>query len=516
MLGLIEFSSEKMLKDRCKKWDQKKYLTSEEKAAVLRRLAIRNSKRSEIRVRGKHIPMTEIERYRKRNCLSLHLELSRLRSSTPPSIRVEVYTPPPPSAISTPNNLRLPKAIMRHMRDYILRSFEAKIWVSQGDTQGIWSQSASIIVSNVNYAFFAALELCKDSCFQEAEYLLVHASTEFQKILLHNRQTTLAVPDLFLQIRRYVQYGKLETISHAIGNFLEILSSHAGPQHPIALTFACAQMYLQMREVNALLEGTQIMMESSVDSLVQALGPLHMVAVGYRLDYISQLILPNDYACGLSALRDLARTCRDAHCGPNDLRSPEVDLALLKALNLRANASYREKLDLAAKILRETEQHGFPPQWIAYYQGRVHSQLFYFWTDQKQFTIAEIHMREAIRISSMAFGFRSIRTLYLQAKFERWLRLSGRVKEALEVSQQRQAASGPLSEAGWSSIYRNATRDDIVQDALETFIMTLSAGVGILVPQSQVLLAYFTLTLLGTSTALTRSVNLKHWLDSRI
>ena len=472
-----------MLKGRCKKWDQKKYLTPKEMAAVFRRLSIRDSlnKRSEVRVRGKHIPIVEVERYRKRNRLSLRLELSRLRSSTPPDVRVEVYTPPP-SAVSTPDHLRLPEVIMRHMRDYILGSFEARIWVSQGDMQGIWPQSASIIVSNINYAFFTALDLSMGGYSQDAEHLLADAYTKYQEFHLQNSQTTLAIPDLFLQIHRYARYKKLELILPAIESFFETFSSSVGPQHPITLTFGCTQSYLQMGEVNALLEGSQIMMESLVDCLTRALGPLHIITIGYRLDCISQVILPNDYARGLSALRDLARSCGEHHGGSNDLCSPEVDLALLKALNLRAYASYQGKIDLVAKILRRIKQHEFPSQWIAYYQERVHSQLCYFWTDQKQFRKAEFHMREAIRISSMAFGSRGVRTLHLQAKFERWLQCSGRVEEALGVRLQRQVALDLLSEAGWSSIYQNATHDDMVQDALETFIVSSSTGVGVVIP----------------------------------
>ena len=463
-----------MLKDRCKKWDQKKYLTPEEMAAVFRRLAIRDSlnKRSKVRVRARHIPMVEVERYRKRNRSSLRLELASLRSSTPPGVCVEVFTPPP-SAVSTPDHLRLPKAIMRHMRDYMLGSFEARIWVSQGDTQGIWSHSASAIVSNINSVLFTALDLSMDGHSQEAEHLLADVFSEFQEAFLQNSQATLTIPDLFLQFRRYARYKKLDLLLPALECCLKIVSSSVGPQHPMTLIFVCTQLYLQMGEVNAFLEGSQVMLESLVDCFIQALGPLHLITVGYRLDYIGQIILPNDYARGLSALRDLARSCGEHYCGSNDLRSLEADLALLKALNLRAHASYQEKLDLAAKILRRAKQHEFPPQWTAYYQERVHNQLFYFWTDQKQFKIAEFHMREAIRVSSMASNSRGVRTLYLQTKFERWLRHNGRVKEAREVGRQRQAALGLLSDTGQSSIFQNTTHDDMAQDALETFIVSL-------------------------------------------
>ena len=441
--------SVKMLKDRCKKWDQKKYLTPEEMAAVFRRLSIRDShnKRSEVRVRGKHIPVDYVKRYHKRNPSSLRLELSQLRSSTPPGVRVEVYTPPP-SSISTPDYLRLPEEIMQHLRNHILGLIEAKIWVSVGDTQDLKAPHGYSVSSSCLANISFALEFVSIDHSQEVEHMLAEARIDFKKALLQDGQADWTTIDLFSHIHRYARYGKLELILPIVEYFFATASSIIGPKHPIALIYARTQLYLQMAKANMVSEGYETIMASLLNCLSQAVGPLHLSTIDCHLDYVTQVILPHDCERGLSALRDLAHSCNKQYCGLKDLRSIRADLNLLMALNVRPHESHQEKLDLAAKIFGRAKQHRFPSGAAAYYQTHAHDQMSYIWKDQKQFETAEFHLREAIRISSMSYGSGNTRTLQLQAKFEKWLLRRGRKGEANEVRRQRQAAIGFVCDDG--------------------------------------------------------------------
>ena len=435
--------SEKMLKDRRKKWEHKKNLTSEEMAVVFRRLSIRNSlnKPSEVRVRGKRIPMVEVRRYRKRNSSNLRIEASRLRSPTPPGLRVEVYTPPP-SSLSTPDHLRLPEEIMHYMRDHILGMFEANTWISVGDTRDFELSHRALKHAELDNMLLWASRRFEAGDFRAVEHAFANARIEFQEVLLQNGRADSTAIDLSHRISQFARRGMVELALRHIEYCFTTTSAIIGSQHPMALTYACMQLYLQMAETNALLEGFQTIKECLLDCFSQALGPFHKTTMGHRLEYIGEVIMSKNYEHGLSALRDVVRCCDEQYRGPKDRRCPGADLFLLRALNVRSHGSHQEKLDLAAKIFERTHQPGFSLTRAATYQSSVHVEMCQIWTDQQQFKTAEFHMREAIRTSSKSFGSKDGQTIEIKAKFEDWLLDRNRTEEANEVRQQRLAAMG--------------------------------------------------------------------------
>ena len=446
VLWLMPLSSEKMLKNRCKRWEQKKRLTPEEIAVVLHQLSIRDSlnKHSEVRVRGKLIPKVEVRRYRKR-ALSLRCEVSHLRSSASPDIRVEVYTPPP-SSVSTPDHLRLPEEIMQHLKDIIVRSFKEKIWVSAGDTRLIKSSRPGVLQVDVFALIDSALGCLDTGHSQESERLLTKAHAKFQKNLSQNSRIDLDSLRLFNTICCCARHGMINSILPTIEYFSSTLSAVFGPKHPTALLYGRMNLYLLSAEANALLGGYQTMLASLVDFFTQALGSLHWSTIELRLDYIREVILYNDYERGLSALRDLARSCDEHYRGVEDLRPIYADLRLLSALSDWGCDLHQEKLDLADKIFARTKQSGFPSWSIGFYQHTVYSELSKVWQDQREFDTAEFHLKEAIRLSTAEHGPRDPMTLHYQRKFEGLLRRRGKIEEANDVRRQMRVEIGLMSE----------------------------------------------------------------------
>lgn len=85
----------KMFKDRIKEWNIDKNIKKQEMLAIIRNTDDRKAtgKSSVVRVRGHKVPLTKIERSRKRLGEVNRFKLATQRSRTPPDI--DIYTPPP-------------------------------------------------------------------------------------------------------------------------------------------------------------------------------------------------------------------------------------------------------------------------------------------------------------------------------------------------------------------------------------------------------------------------------------
>ena len=171
-----------MLKDRVKKWDQEKNIKPREMDNIIRRLAIRESahKHSEIRVRGRVVSATKVMRYRKRNSHKFGIEVARIRSPTPPDVKVYTRLASPLSK-SDPSNL--PEWVFKSFRDYISVAFEAKIWLSVGDMEEIQLQRNVPTMFDFGIPTFGVMIPSTDLKAKDAEDLPIDTQGASEEIL---------------------------------------------------------------------------------------------------------------------------------------------------------------------------------------------------------------------------------------------------------------------------------------------------------------------------------------------
>ena len=123
-----------------------------------------------------------------------------------------------------------------------------------------------------------------------------------------------------------------------------------------------------------------------------------------------------------------------------DTRSIEVLTYFLQTLEGGSEASCQRILDVAAEILKRTQSHGFPTEFVALYQNEAHSQIG--WRQMKfgRVDSGESHLRRAIDIGVAAYGARDVNVQGDQLSLQRWLRRWGRTEAADLVERQRRAA----------------------------------------------------------------------------
>ena len=422
-----------MLQDRFRKWDRSKNVQSREMKAILYKLLNRERahKRSEVRVRGMPVSITKVKRYQRMDSPTLHDELNRIKSPTPPTL--EIHTPPA-SLLATPRSLRIPEELMKCIRDYTFGAFEEKIWVSSGDLEHVKSggevDNAIVEISEIIYL---ALELSKSSSSDALQAL-----TRVKRLLENaiRSQDVRLLQYLFRCIPPYSRCGKTMLILPIFESCSSIAIEILGSNHPLARCINLMYLILAETENSSLMTVIGSAWINAVNSIEFVLGPLHFTSLEYRLDYTSECVINRDLGHGLSILRQLLRRYDEECCAVEDLRPFSIRLQLAFYLCSEECAQFQEAGRIATEIIRRTQQPGFPWTWILDYQSEAYYILSISQVELGQYRAGRKSMREAIRINVAAFGVRDARALNLKIILEGWLRRWGRVGAADVLQKQ--------------------------------------------------------------------------------
>ena len=406
-----------MLKDRVKKWDQEKKVKPCEMEAIIRRLTIRESahKRSEVRVRGKPVSMVKVTRYRKRNRMSL--EIAHIRSPTPPG--VEVYTPlaSPPS---TPRSLELPDLVVKHIREYVLGVFEAKVWVSVGDMEEIKFQRKDFNIFDFSILAFDALDPSAELNAQDAEQTIINLDVEMGDIIRF--QDDKAINYLFWVMLRFASQGKLNLLKPSVQHFSATAIEALGPSHLIALISSHLGHYITETEDSTIIQLITTTWRSEVDGFNYALGPRHMSTRLHKFVYHQATTPDCDLADDLADMRTMLHECDEDFRSPADIRPIVARLSLARSIASARGGRAQLLTSIATEIIERTQRCGFPPHLVANYRGWAHYYLGVFHMSVGVVNVGEYHFNEAIGLRVMRFGPRDATARQYQDVLERWWR----------------------------------------------------------------------------------------------
>ena len=431
-----------MLKDRVKPWGQIKNLTQNDKEAIMRRIENRKSahKRSQVRFNGELLPLSKIACRRSKQPPTIPDEVARIQSSTPPGIRF--YTPPA-SPLSTPRILELPEQMFKFATEYIAAGFGMELWVSVGESDYLRSKQQDWDEAEILNDMMTGLSLYMNNHTNYAKRMIsrVHGSLERFIAMQPIDITTKFV----LLVYRYVRRGKLDEIKSTIHAVSIIAARVHGPLHPIARIFAFMHSYLGEVEASVLLTALSKISAAAIDSFENALGPLHMSALDYRLEYLLQFMRHHDYERGLSTLRRLMQECDKVCLGLKDLRWFRSRFTLmLYFIQSDDSKRWQEAIDIGADLLGRFQWHEFPSAWSASFSAKCHFLLGQAQMRLGQVETGSFHFMEGIRITVLSFGAQDAQVLQTQCVFVSWLRYYGRLEAADKIEKQMDAFNIPF------------------------------------------------------------------------
>ena len=297
------------LRHRVSSWGQFKNLTHRDKEAISRRINIRKvaRRRSEVRFYGRLLSSNRLVRGRSQKSPTMRDEIDGIRSSTPPDIRV--YTPPA-SPLSTLPMLGLPEQILKSIIDYTAAAFEAKVWVSAGESMHLGTQRQEYGLGEVIDNTTNALELYQENRNEQTEQMISKSHRNPERLVITQDEgiTTRFVSCIY----EYAGSRRLEHIMSIIQAISTTAIRVLGISHPIARIFALIHSHLGEVENSALLTALLTIWTGTIKTFENALCPLQQSTLFHRVHYISRVLPHRDFERGASMLYKLIRECGNA------------------------------------------------------------------------------------------------------------------------------------------------------------------------------------------------------------
>ncbi|KAL8857152.1 MAG: hypothetical protein Q9178_006328 [Gyalolechia marmorata] len=264
-------ASDRMYKTRIQKWKIDKNVKAEEMKAIVRKQAQRSftGKPSAFRVRGVLVPEHKIVRFRKTAGLLSEEQALSLRATTPPGL--VCYTPLC-SPLSTPPVLVIPEKAAKLMQEYVLGSFESKIWnIPYGRI--LVDASTSTFQRTLPLAFNLPSE-DQDKAWQ----LLEIATACIEPMLKADDPFTLKII-IFELLQCCTGFGRHSFLSPILKHLSEMSTTVKAENHPVSRIFRSliGLNSPQLKHAFGVIQQTQS------DNFAQYLGPLHPSAMQLRL-----------------------------------------------------------------------------------------------------------------------------------------------------------------------------------------------------------------------------------------
>ena len=299
-----------MYKTHIAKWGLDKKNKEPEMRAIVRKNKQRaeRGKRSNFRVRKRHLNFAEVARYWERKGVTIDEVIARSTASPTPEA-VECFTPVS-SPITPPEDLATPEYILRITRGYIAASFESGTWVKTNPQRRCYSVKDSLGVDySMEFSQFCSLDarLLATKNFDEMEGTFSAASAMSRKMLLAEDPTTL---NIILVLIAAMQSGNEHEIALRILRQLSAASKELlGESHPLCLSCAwlTAIPWSQMKDI------VSRCFDVVIDEFESLVGSMHVSTLHCRWSM-------NWVDINLAILRRLLDTCESA-LGSYDVRT---------------------------------------------------------------------------------------------------------------------------------------------------------------------------------------------------
>ena len=417
-----------MYKTHIAKWGLDKKNKEPEMRAIVRKNKQRaeRGKRSNFRVRNRHLDLAEVIRYWERKGVTIDEVIARSTASPTPEA-VECFTPIS-SPITPPEDLATPEYMLRIIRGYIAGSFESGTWVKTDP------RFSSYSIKNGGEANYLADygDLCQSANrflsmgnFDEVERYLFAASALSGKMLIAERPETLMT---ILHLAAEMQGSHNHEIALRIFHQLSALSKELlGESHPLCL-FGTWLASMQRPRLEGIISRCFDVMVDDFESL---LGTMHLSTL--RCCFLSSNKNIYEGSSSLRMPQKLVDKC-ETKLGSHDPRTLSAREWLMILTNNEGR--FIEAKSLAEQLLASIQEH----QATAFSETVPARALAIL--AQGQYVLGEPHLaianlQTAIHLRMMRFGSQDGTVMIWLSKLEQWFIAQGQLNTAMAVRDQR-------------------------------------------------------------------------------
>jgi hypothetical protein len=313
-----------MYKNHISKWGLDKKNKSEEMKAILRKKTGRSQlgKKSCFTLRGRPVDMVDVERYLRRNRITVRdvMPSGTGRPITPASLRC--YTPKAvPRSPRSPIVYEMPQQIFDSIKLYLSGSIQAGHWVSDRDDSHCRSanydpDAAQALISLYD-CLSAACVLVGQGELDEAGLYMVKACSKIEIIVRAQEPDMLrSLLDATLKVIDLQCVGLMQTVLKQVS---AISSVYLTPFHPLHIIFA----HLSRLENRDLVEVTLRARHVLSDHFEDALGEFHLSTLSCKMDRLrasARYSRSTDLNSVVQSVRTLLEKCEEKY-GKSSARS---------------------------------------------------------------------------------------------------------------------------------------------------------------------------------------------------
>ncbi|KAH9223516.1 hypothetical protein DL95DRAFT_492669 [Leptodontidium sp. 2 PMI_412] len=483
-------ATERMYKHHFGKWKLDKKFKERDAVAVLRKKRQRDAdgKETEIILRGKAIKMEDVDRYLKRR-KGVPLSYGS-RASTPSDVVCK--TPPPMATFqdmddsqldqyntwtnmhhepadygfldvsgssmdkriiqrtsfsqnfqsyhlrisrspSPPPSFIVPEQLFSSIKSYFHGSFDSGTWVE--DDRGCYitlnptARTKSQHPADFHMYCIMAVDLLNEGSIVDFRRMLSKGFSVIQKILLDQRPDTL---DYFLDFFVFLMQNNKVEIASVLCTYLSQMATRILPKdHP---WYQICQAF-GMLDVESFEEVIIQSWKCAIDTWEECLGSFHAFSLGNRLDFIYRVYGSKDLLEEEMMLRNLLVQVEE------QVLSVFPSLVKRVMVRLGLNVLYQRKYIEAEKIGQAIISLAERDEESIYVEDKIDALEIVARSQyhQDKNGLAEMNLREALRLTSERWGMEDPWAIDFMAVLEGWLRIWGREDEAEELKVRRKS-----------------------------------------------------------------------------
>ena len=416
------YSSEKMFKDRRRKWGLQKNIDKEHARAMARKHQERKraGKDTTFVVRGRNYSIQALEQYWNRYKRSIEEVAAEKMPPTPRDLNCLT---PPPRYVSAPDEMEYSYRLLRSVRDYCFGAFEAGVWTLDCKQYCVSTQRPKECSypypgnAPSNLAYFITAD-----DFSEANSMLKTAVTVIQS------SVTYQEPLLLSRLMSYLKWSYREDVSVQTTLSVHMKSQCSqvarvlGDHHPLSLIFRhLSTARFDTEELYSRL------WHCLAESFVVLLGPLNPTTVNIVSTYNLQELLHRDSKAALRSQRKVVEGCKQ-------LYRPGHSLILFARHCLTCCLMYLQQHEEGeAEALQAVVDFDILRSYRPYIYHYFHAvrALSVFERHNGKTDLAELHLREAIDACVAFYGWAD-EWVFSALKELKWLLAQSQKLEAVK------------------------------------------------------------------------------------
>ena len=431
-----------MYKNHINKWGLDKKNKSSEMKAILRKRTERAQvgKKSCFTLRGRPVVMVDVNRYLKRNHITVRdvLPTGTHRPITPAELRC--FTPKAvPRSPRNPIVYEVPQQIFDSIKIYLTGSIQAGWWVSDREDSHCRSAKddpdATQALISLYDCLSAACVLVGQSEHEEAGLYMVKACSKIETIVRAEEPDMLrSLLDATLKVIDSKCIGLMQTVLKQVSDMSAI---YLTPFHPLHIIFA----HLSRLENHDLVEVTLRAWHALSDRFEDTLGEFHLSTISCKIDRLrasAKYLRTTDLDSTVQAVQKLLDKC-EAQYGTGCARSQ----VLLKRLGdiLMISGRYAEVEIAGYTLMSRADEIGDAQLWRM--GARLVARAQY---QQNKADEAEISYRGLLHAYAAIMGWRDPGTIRYMLDLEECLTGIGKLEAAEDVKAERLELVGMMTD----------------------------------------------------------------------